>query len=75
MAYIVNKQLKNQNECRPLKLILALPTWGQKCIVSQLLAKLAQLLKMEVGHPVEYYFKKQPKPSETIYLGTQDRTN
>ena len=30
------KQLKNQNKCTPLKRILALSTWGQKCIVSEL---------------------------------------
>ena len=33
---IVNKQLKNENKWRPPKHILALPTWGQKCIFSEL---------------------------------------
>ena len=27
---------ENQKNCTPLKRILALPTWGQKCIVSEL---------------------------------------
>ena len=33
---IVNKQLKIKKNWTPLKRILALPTWGQKCIVSEL---------------------------------------
>ena len=33
---IVNKQLKNENKWRPPKHILALPTWGQKCVFLEL---------------------------------------
>ena len=36
----------------PLKRILALPTWGQKCIISELQA--LEKSKMKVEHPVSH---------------------
>ena len=47
---IVNKQLKNENKWRPPKHILAVPTWGQKCVFSQL--QPFELANFDLGHPV-----------------------
>ena len=47
---IVNKQLKNENKWRPPKHILALPTWGQKCIFSEL--QPFELATFDQGHHV-----------------------
>ena len=47
---IINKQLKTKNKCRPLKHILALPTWGQKCVFSELWP--FELANFDLGHPV-----------------------
>ena len=51
---IVNKQLKTENKCRPPKYILALPTWGQKCIFSEL--QPFELANFDLGHPVPSFF-------------------
>ena len=47
---IVNKQLKNRNKWRPPKHILALPTWGQKCVFSEL--QPFEIANFDLGHPV-----------------------
>ena len=47
---IVNKQLKNENKWRPPKHILALPTWGQRCIFSELWQ--FEIANFDLGHPV-----------------------
>ena len=41
---------ENQKNCTPLKRILALPTWGQKCIVLEL--QLKDISNFDLGHPV-----------------------
>ena len=46
-ARVCPERLKN---CRPLKRILTLPTWGQKCIVSELYPK--DISNFDLGHPV-----------------------
>ena len=48
---IVNKQLKNQDKLIPLKHILALPTYGQKCLFSELQSK--QISNFDLGHSVD----------------------
>ena len=47
---IVDKQLKNQNKCRHPKHILALPTCGQKFILSEL--QPFEIANFDLGHPV-----------------------
>ena len=53
---IVNKQLKKQNKLTPLKRILALQTWDQKCISREL--QPFELANFDLGHPVDtiYHF-------------------
>ena len=41
---------KNENKWRPPKHILALPTWGKKCVFSEL--KPFELANFDLGHPV-----------------------
>ena len=50
---IVNKQLKNENKWRPPKHILALPSWGQKCIFSEL--QPFEIANFDLGHPVVWH--------------------
>ena len=47
---IVNKQLKNQNKLKPSKHILALTTWGQKRLFTEL--QPFELENFDLGHPV-----------------------
>ena len=59
---------ENQKNWTPLKRILALPTWGQKCIVSELKPK--DISNFDLGHPVciEGYFPKNVEIGQkTVY--------
>ena len=49
---MLQKSADTRKKLPPLKPILALPTWGQKCFVSE--AEPFEITNFDLGHPVEF---------------------
>ena len=48
--YMLEKSADTRKKLPPLKPILALPTWGQICLVSEIQA--FEIKNFDLGHPV-----------------------